>query len=100
VFVLPSYREGFPGALLQAGAMGLPSIATDICGCNEIVVDGETGVLVPPRDPAHLYYAMKHLADDPSLRREMGARARKRVVEKFSQARVWDALMKFYDDVS
>ncbi len=100
VLVLPSHREGFPGTLLQAGAMGLPAIATDICGCNEIVVDGETGLLVPPGDATGLYFAMKHLADDPSLRCEMGRRARRRVVERFSHDRVWSALEKFYDDVS
>ncbi len=100
VLVLPSHREGFPGTLLQAGAMGLPVIATDICGCNEIVVDGETGLLVPPRDATRLHHAMARLADDPSLRREMGLRARRRVVEKFSHERVWSALEKFYADVS
>lgn len=100
VLVLPSRREGFPNTPLQAGAMGLPSIVTDICGCNEIVVDGVTGLLVAPRNPDSLHAAMKRLADDPALRSEMGARARKRIEENFSQKKVWDALLEFYSDVS
>ena len=100
VFVLPSHREGFPGTPLQAGAMGLPSIVTDICGCNEIVVDGETGLVVEPRNPEGLHVAMERLAADPGLRRKMGANARRRVVEKFSQERVQAALTEFYDYVS
>jgi glycosyltransferase involved in cell wall biosynthesis len=100
VLVLPSHREGFPNAPLQAGAMGLPVIATDICGCNEIVIDGVTGLLVPPRDVESLRAAMKRLADDPTLRREMGRAARKRVVENFDHRRVWLALLDFYSNAT
>lgn len=49
VFVLPSYREGFPNALLQAGAMELPSIVTDISGANEIIQQNENGIIIPPK---------------------------------------------------
>jgi glycosyltransferase involved in cell wall biosynthesis len=100
VLVLPSLREGFPGTLLQAGAMGLPSIVTDICGCNEIVVDGETGVLVAPGSVDSLAAAMERLAADPEMCRRMGENARRRVVENYSQQRVWRALDEFYSDVS
>ncbi len=100
VLVLPSYREGFPGAPLEAGAMGLPVIVTDICGSREIVVDGITGLVVPPRDPDALLAAMRRLADNPELRREMGWNARTHVVEKWNRARVWNALLEFYNDVS
>lgn len=100
VLVLPSRREGFPNTPLQAGAMGLPVIATDICGCNEIVVDGITGLLVDPRNADHLYVAMKTLADDPALRQTMGANARAHIAQRFSQDMVWDSLIEFYNDVS
>lgn len=100
VLVLPSYREGFPNAPLQAGAMGLPCIVTDICGCNEIVVDQMTGLLVEPRNADQLYVAMKRLAADPSLRKTMGSNARKHIAANFSQQKVWDALIDFYTDVS
>jgi glycosyltransferase involved in cell wall biosynthesis len=100
VLVLPSHREGFPNAPLQAGAMGLPSIVTDICGCNEIVIDGVTGLIVPPHDPDSLRAAMRRLADDPALRRRMGREARRRVVDNFGQQRVWAALLDFYADAT
>jgi glycosyltransferase involved in cell wall biosynthesis len=100
VLVLPSHREGFPGVPLQAGAMGLPAIVTDICGCNEIVVDGVTGLLVAPRDAESLRDAMKRLAGDPTLRGKMGRAARKRVVENFGHKKVWTALLDFYADAT
>ncbi|MDR1671462.1 MAG: glycosyltransferase family 4 protein [Alistipes sp.] len=100
VLVLPSHREGFPGAPLQAGAMGLPAIVTDICGCNEIVVDGVTGLLVAPHDTKSLHDAMARLAADPALRRTMGGAARERVVENFGCERVWAALLDFYDEAT
>lgn len=100
VFVLPSYREGFPNSLLQAGAMELPVIATDVCGCNEIVKDGVNGLLVPARDEEALRGAMACLRDDPEGRRKMGAEAARQVERKFSCRIVWDALLDFYGRVS
>lgn len=100
VFVLPSYREGFPNSLLQAGAMELPAIATDVCGCNEIVKDGVNGLLVPARDEEALRRAMASLRDDPERRRKMGAEAAELVKRKFSCRMVWDALVHFYGRVS
>lgn len=59
VFVFPSYREGFPNVVLQAGAMNLPSIVTDINGSNEIIIPGENGIIIPAKDEETLYQAMK-----------------------------------------
>lgn len=100
ILLLPSHREGFPNTPLQAGAMELPVIATNICGCNEIIIDGVTGLLVKPRNANQLYSAMKKLADNPLLRKEMGIKARIHIAQYFSQHNVWKALLDFYGNVS
>jgi glycosyltransferase involved in cell wall biosynthesis len=86
--VLPSYREGLPKSLLEAAASGRPLVATDVPGCREVAVEGETGLLVPARDPAALAGAIERLAGDGELRRRLGAAARERVVDRFSQERI------------
>ena len=86
--VLPSYREGLPKSLLEAAASGRPLIATDVPGCREIVVDGETGLLVPARDAGALAAALERLATDRVLRERMGAAARERVVARFAEERI------------
>lgn len=95
-FVLPSYREGFPNAVLQAAAMGLPSIVTDVNGCNEIVTDEYNGLVVPPRDAAALAAAMRRLAEDGGLRERLRARARESVLPRFERESVWAALLELY----
>lgn len=99
VFVLPSYREGLPNSLLEAGAVGLPSITTDINGCNEVVVDRQTGLLVPPKSAGALARAMAQLASDPALRATMGASARDSVVRRYDQARFWEELLAYYEEI-
>jgi glycosyltransferase involved in cell wall biosynthesis len=96
VAVLPSYREGLPKALLEAAACGRPLVATDVPGCRELVEDGVTGLLVPPRDPAALAEALARLAGDPVLRARLGAAARERVVERHSLARVVEETLAVY----
>jgi glycosyltransferase involved in cell wall biosynthesis len=95
-FVLASRWEGLPMALLEAAAFGLPSVATDVPGSREVVLDGETGTLVPPLDASALAWAMTAMMRTPmEARRRMGARARQRVVEQFSLASSldrWDDL--------
>lgn len=81
---LPSYREGLPLALLEGAACGRPVVTTDVPGCREAVVDGETGLLVPARDAAALADALGRLAGDRELRRRMGAAGRAFVEERFS----------------
>ena len=93
VFVLPSYREGTPRTVLEAAAMGRPVITTDAPGCRETVRDGETGLLVPPRDVPALAAAMERLARDASLRTEMGRRARDYIIGKFAIEQVNRMLM-------
>lgn len=84
IFVLPSYREGMPVSLLEAMAMGLPVIATDIRGCRE-EVDSSSGILYRPGDIEGLRIAIENLVGDTNKALEMGRNARKRVVELFNQ---------------
>ena len=74
VLVLPSWIEGLPVIVLEAMAHAKPVIATPVGGTAELVADGETGLLVPPRDPERLAEAIRSLAADPELRRRLGAR--------------------------
>jgi len=99
VAVLPSHREGLPKALLEAGACGRPLIATDVPGCREVVEEGVNGFLVPARDPLALADRIARLAGDADLRRQMGVRARQRIVECFAQARVVNETLALYRDV-
>ena len=99
-FVFPSYREGFPNVVLQAGAMGLPSIVTDINGCNEIIEKGINGVIIPTKNKEALLNSMMYFVehrDDTVL--EMGQRARPVIVERFEQQKVWNALLKEYQSL-
>lgn len=83
VFCIPSYREGFGTTVIEAAAMGLPTIGTRINGLVDAVMDGQTGILVPVADENALASAMRGLLDDPGLIRKLGEAARKRCVELF-----------------
>lgn len=96
VCVLPSYREGLPNCLLEAGACGLPAVATDINGCNEVVAPGVTGLLVPAKDTVALAGAMGRLLD-PDTRTRMGGAARSRVAERFEREAFCSALTRYYE---
>ena len=100
VFALASHREGFPRAAMEAAAMGLPVVATDIRGCRQVVEPGATGLLVPVRDPAALAEALRRLVEDPALRARMGDAARARAEEQFDEQRVVDIVMGTYRDVA
>jgi glycosyltransferase involved in cell wall biosynthesis len=85
VFVLPSYREGFPRSVLEAMGSELPVVTANIRGCRESVVDGITGLLVPPRDSKALTSAVLSLLDNSELRRRMGQAGRSRVQELYDE---------------
>lgn len=85
IAVLASHHEGVPQSLMEAAACGRPLIAADVPGCRELVVDGETGLLVPPRNPEALADAIARLAADPEARRRMGAAARAKVEAEFAE---------------
>ena len=97
VLVLPTYREGFPTVLLEAGAMGLPVVSTFVPGCVDAVVEGETGLLVAARDSSALVDALERYLSDPALRARHGAAARLRVLREFEQRRIWEALRSEYE---
>lgn len=99
VFVFPSYREGFPNVVLQAGAMGLPCIVTDINGCNEIIRHGVNGLIVPPRDEQALYGAMERLATDVQERNHLARQARPAVAERYERSELWKELLETYREL-
>lgn len=96
LLVLPTWREGFPTVPLEAAAMELPVVATRATGCVDAVVDGETGTLVPVRDPQALAGAITRYVDDPQLRARHGAAGAARVRARFTRARVHQATIELY----
>ena len=96
VFVLPSYSEGVSLALLEAMAAGRPVIATAVGGLPEVVTDGDTGLLIPPRDPEALAQALERLLADPAWARQLGAHARDHVREHYSLERLGREINEIY----
>jgi glycosyltransferase involved in cell wall biosynthesis len=97
--VFPSYREGFPNVVLQAGAMGLPAIVTDINGCNEIITEGINGTIIPPRDEEALKRAMITFIEEPEKVHNMATKARPLITSRYEQRDVWEALRKMYESL-
>jgi glycosyltransferase involved in cell wall biosynthesis len=100
VFLQPSLWEGFGLVLLEAMAHELPIIATHVSAIPEIVQDGKTGLLVPPKDADALASAVRRLVDDPELRRQMGAAGHARLGSHFSEAKMMDATVAFYQTLT
>ncbi len=96
VFVLPSYREGFPNVVLEAGAMGLPSIVTNINGANEIIRNGENGVIIEPQSEEQLYQVMQKFISEPEQVHKLAKNCRTIIAEKFDRRIVWSALLEEY----
>ncbi len=96
IYVLASHREGFPRSAMEAGAMGLPVVATDIRGCRQVVEDSTTGLLVPVRDPRALATAISALVSDRERRGAMGRAARDKAVVDFDQQRLIDLTLAVY----
>jgi glycosyltransferase involved in cell wall biosynthesis len=94
--VFPSYREGFPNVPMQAGCFDLPAIVTNINGCNEIVVNGENGLLIPTKDTEALRSAMECLYLDQNLYQHMAEQARPMIVDRYEQQKVWDLILSEY----
>lgn len=92
----PSYREGFPNVVMQAGAMGLPCVVSDINGCNEIIIEGENGLIIPSHDAAALYQAMKRMMEDKALYTHCQQNARPLIASRYKQEDVWQATLEMY----
>jgi glycosyltransferase involved in cell wall biosynthesis len=94
----PSYREGFPNVPMQAGCFNLPSIVTDINGCNEIIVDGKNGLIIPAKKVPELQQAMDSLLTNSALYLTLQTNARKMIVDRYEQKYLWELLLKEYHD--
>jgi len=97
--VLASYREGFPNVVIEAGAMGLPQIVTDINGANEIIEDGKNGTIVPSKNADALYKAMKRMVTDTEWRKLLSANARTMIATRYEQSYVRQCLYNFYKEI-
>ena len=96
IYVQPSFQEGLPNAVLEAMAMGLPIVATRVSGNEDVVTDGDNGLLVPPGDPDALAAALRTLVADPALAARMGRRSREIVESRFSLTAVMNQLRDAY----
>ena len=97
--VLPSYREGLPKSLIEASACGKPIIATDVPGCRDVVEDGVNGLLVPVRDGQALADAIRRLADNPAMRRQMGKAGRQRALATFDKDIIVRETVEIYESI-
>jgi glycosyltransferase involved in cell wall biosynthesis len=96
VLAFPSYREGFPNVVMQAGAMGLPCIVTNINGCNEIILEGQNGTIIPVKDTDALYNAMKKMVENVNYGKQLQQNARPMIVSRYEQQLVWEAILAEY----
>jgi glycosyltransferase involved in cell wall biosynthesis len=97
--VFPSYREGFPNVVMQAGAMGLPSIVTDINGCNEIIKHNENGLIVPAKNEEQLLQAMTDIIENQTLSSILKSNARKAITSKYERGDIWSHLLEEYQQL-
>jgi glycosyltransferase involved in cell wall biosynthesis len=98
--VFPTYREGFPNVVMQAGAMGLPSIVTDINGCNEIIIEGENGTIIPAKSESHLREAMLNFVRNKEIRAAEHSKYRQMIVDRYEQSIIWNTLLTEYQELS
>lgn len=96
IFVFPSYREGFPQSLMQACALGIPAVATDINGCNEIIEHNKSGILIAPKSVQQIVSAVQQYIDDPAFRAKMSAQAQQFILQHFEQKAFWNLIIEEY----
>ena len=96
VLVFPSYREGFPNVVLQAGAMGIPAIVTNINGCNEIIKEDFNGKIFSSKDVNALYEKMNWCLNNKNRVKDMASQSRKMIVDRYRQEEVWEATLQEY----
>ena len=96
VLTFPSYREGFPNVVMQAGAMNIPAIVTDINGCNEIISEEKNGLIIPPKNEEALFKAMHRLLGNVNLRRLMALKSREEITANYERETFWKILLNEY----
>lgn len=96
LFTFPSYREGFPNVVMQAGALGIPSVVTDINGSNEIIIEGKNGTIIPTRDTDALYRKMTEALKQRDWLTEMSEQCRPLIASRYRQEDVWRATLEMY----
>ena len=96
LFVFPSYREGFGLSLMEAGAMGVPSIASNIPGCNEVVIDGKTGILIPSHSSQAIIESIENLYNDKELLNYIKSNCRNSIIERYEQKKLWQYYKEHY----
>nr|WP_237690520.1 glycosyltransferase family 4 protein [Salegentibacter lacus] len=92
----PSYREGFPNVVMQAGAMNLPAIVSDINGCNEIIVEGVNGVVIPAKNTSALFTAMELFVENENYTKRLSTNAREEICKYYERKEFWQILLKEY----
>ena len=97
VLVFPSYREGFPNVVMQAGAMGLPCIVSNINGCNEIIIEGQNGVIIPVKTTEAIQRAMQKMIEDKDYYNQLKQNARSMIQSRYEQKVVWNAILEEYN---
>jgi len=95
--VFPSYREGFPNVVMQAGAMEVPSIVSDINGCNEIIIENQNGVIIPVKDSERLQKEMEKMISDRDYYEALKKNARPMIEDRFEQSVIWNAILSEYN---
>jgi glycosyltransferase involved in cell wall biosynthesis len=100
VFVFPSYREGFPNVVMEAGAMELPVITTNINGCDEIIIPEINGLLIPQKNEKSLLDAMQKISSEQELYQKLKQNSRSVIAEKFDQANLWKIIVNEYKSLS
>ena len=100
IFTLPSYREGFPNAVIQACCMDTPCIVTDINGCNEIIINNFNGLIIPVKNSAALKNAMLELYKNPDKTRELAKNARPNILKKYKRELIWSELLNLYNNLN
>ena len=99
IVVLPSWREGLSKSLLESASMSLPIITTDVPGCNDIIKNRYSGILVPIRDKNNLKKAIKKYFQEPNLAFNYGINARNYVIEKFTLEKINNQILSIYDSL-
>ena len=100
LFVFPSYREGFGISLMEAAAMNIPSISSDIIGCNEIIAHGVNGFLIPSKNEKILYETMLYCLQNRNIVEKMASVTRDIILSKFEQKQLWDKTISSYKETS